>query len=179
MNKYTWIVSIFLLLLAGYVAAGPYITVSEIKSGIVDQDSERLSENIDFPSLRQNLKEQLNAMLMKDAVTELDDNPFGALAIGLASKFMDGMVDTFVTPSGLATMMQGNKPDQSSQGSDTSTQPKKEDLFKDATYSYDSLDKCSVWVHNEDGDKVRFVLKREGVSWKLVNIVLPIDESTT
>jgi hypothetical protein len=52
------------------------------------------------------MKEQVNAVMIKDAASELEDNPFGALAIGFASKLVGGMVDSFVTPSGLANLME-------------------------------------------------------------------------
>jgi hypothetical protein len=32
-----------------------------------------------------------------------------------------------------------------------------------------------VWVPNDTGGETRFVLKRDGLSWKLVNIVIPMD----
>ena len=152
-------VGIILVLVVGYVAAGPYFTVSAIKTGIVEQDSEKLSENIDFPTLRQNLKDQLNAAMMKNAATELQDDPFAALAAGLATKVVDGIVDSFVTPSGLAAIMEGNEPSkspESSSGGDSSP-PNKDDLFKNARFSYDSMSKFSIWVPNGKGEETRFV----------------------
>ena len=82
MKKGVWAIGLILLAIVGYVAAGPYLTISEIKTAVVEQDSEKLSNNIEFPTLRQNLKDQLNAVMMKNVVTELVDNPFAALAVG-------------------------------------------------------------------------------------------------
>ncbi len=175
MKKVVWPIVIILVLVVGYVAAGPYLTVSAIKSGIVEQDSEKLSENIEFPTLRQNLKEQLNAAMMKNAATELKDNPFAALAAGLATKMVDGIVDSFVTPSGLAAIMEGKKPSKND-GTEITTPPKKDDLFKNARFSYDSISQFSIWVPNDKGEEARFVLRRDGFSWKLVNLFIPIDK---
>ncbi|MCI5218995.1 MAG: DUF2939 domain-containing protein [Candidatus Electrothrix sp. LOE2] len=175
MKKIVWVAGVVLVLIVGYVAAGPYLTVSAIKTGIVEKDSEKLSENIEFPTLRQNMKEQLNATMMKNAATELKDNPFAALAAGFATKMVDGIVDSFITPSGLAALMEGKKPSQG-KNSDNTTQPKKDDLFKNARYSYDSMSKFSIWVPNDKGGEARFVLNRGGISWKLVNLVIPMDE---
>lgn len=47
-------------------------------------------------------------------------------------------------------------------------------LFKDARYSYDSPDRFSVWVGNDKGVEIRYVLVRTGISWKLGNIVIPV-----
>ena len=63
MRKSFWIIAPLLIAGMGYVAAGPLITISQIKSGIEEQDSEKLSDNIDFPVLRQNMKDQFNAVI--------------------------------------------------------------------------------------------------------------------
>ena len=174
-------IGLVLILAGGYVAAGPYLTVSAIKDGVVEKDSEKLSENIDFPALRQNMKDQLNAQMMQHEESELKYNPLVALAAGFASKMVDGIVDAFITPSGLAKMMEGKKPDiQKSKNSEGTTtineEPEKEDLFKDARYSYDSLSKFSIYVPNDKGEEARFLLKRQDISWKLVSIEIPMNK---
>jgi len=177
MKKITWIIISLLVVIAGYVAAGPFLTAYSIRTALVEQDTEKLSENINFPELRQNVKEQFRAIMVKKASTELQDNPFAALANGFAAKMADGVVDTVVTPSGLASLMEGKKPSKPSNEDSNSTSPsKKENLLKNARYSYDSMSKFSIWVPNNKGSELRFVLKREGLSWKLVNVVLPIDK---
>lgn len=182
MKKNILIAGLLLVVVGGYVAAGPYLTVSAIKDGIVEKDSEKLSDNIDFPALRQNMKDQLNAQVMQNATTELKDNPFAALAAGFASKMVDGIVDAFITPSGLAKIMEGKKPDVKKSNNDKNTEakndaPKKEDLFKNATYSYDSTSKFSIYVPNDKGEEARFLLKRQDFSWKLVSIEIPMNKS--
>ncbi len=175
-TKIAWVlVAVILVSIFGYVATGPFITFSSIKTGIVEKDSEKLSENIDFPALRQNIKEQFNASMIKNASEELEGNFLSIIAVGLASKFVDEVVDLLLTPSGLTTFMEGKK---SGKGDDKSITPtfKKDELFKNVRYSYDSLSKFSIWVTNEMEEEIRFVLKREGFSWKLVNIVIPINE---
>jgi len=177
MKKGIWVViGLVLAAVAGYVAAGPYITLSEIRAGFVEQNSEKLSENIDFPTLRQNMKEQFNAVLMKNAATELKDDAFAAIGTALATELVDGIVDSIVTPSGLVGMMEGKNPFESIIGeTSVNITPKKEDLFKNARYSYDSMSKFSVWIPNDKGEEGRFVLKRDGLSWNLVNLVLPMN----
>lgn len=174
MKKIILLAGVIILLVVGYVAAGPYLTVSAIKTGIVEKDSEKLSENIDFKALRQNLKDQLNVEILKNAATGMKGNPFAALAAGFATKMVDGMVDSFVTPSGLASVMEGKKlhKNQGKNNTDSSAL-KKDELFKNASFSYDSISKFSIYVPDQDGKETRFILKRDGLSWKLVNIMLP------
>ena len=65
MKRIGSIVVLFVIIIVGYVTAGPFITIYQIKSGVEDQDSDKLSEHIDFTTLRTNLKEQLNVLVVK------------------------------------------------------------------------------------------------------------------
>jgi len=178
MKQVLLIFGTILVLLVGYVAAGPYMTVSAIKTGMTDQESEKLSENIEFPVLRQNLKDQLNVAMMKNTASNQEENPFAILMMGLGKTRVEGIVDSFVTPSGLAALMEGKKPSKDKTGERSSSPPKKDDLFKNARFAYDSTSKFSIWVPNEEGGEVRFVLLRYDLSWKLANIIAPMDENS-
>lgn len=162
------------LILAGYVAAGPYIAVAAIKDGIADNDADKLAENIDFPVLRQNIKDQLNASAKAESDMSSENNIFSALMSGFKAKLIDNMVDSIITPEGLANLMAGKK--SLSDTSSTSSGPareRKDDVFKDARFTYDSLDSFSIWVPNTKNGEMRLVLQRRGLSWKLVNMTLP------
>ena len=94
--------------LFGYIATGPFLTLQGIKNGIESADMESLSDNVDFPVLRQNLKDQLNAQL-SSTLTEDSDNWGTKLASGFATLFTDKLVDNFVTPAGLSKLLSGKK----------------------------------------------------------------------
>lgn len=181
MKKWIAVGLVFLVGIIGYVAAGPYLTISKIKTGIVERDSEILADNIEFSALRQSLKEQLNSVMITNMASEVKDNPFAALAAGFATKMVDGVVDAYITPTGLARIMEGKKPNMKmvsgNPGMETGSlsNSNKDELFTNARYTYDSMSKFSIWVPNEKGEEARFVLKREGISWKLVNMIVPID----
>jgi len=184
MKKAVALVALLAVAIVGYVAAGPHLTLHQIKRAIKEQDSEKLAQNIDFPILRQNVKEQLNVIIMKQTFSQMGENPFAALALDFVSKLIDGMVDSFVTPPGLANLMEGKKPQQEATTEGSEAIPaqsidEKRELFKDARYTYDSTSKFSVWVTVNEGEKItgekiRFVLTRDGLKWKLSNIVIPI-----
>ena len=177
MRTFVFLASAALLLVVAYLAAGPYIAISEIKKAVAEQDSERLAEKIDFSMLRQDLKEQLRAKGIAMAVNEAQSNPLAALVAGLATTMVDGVVDSFVTPAGLASLMGGEKrSNQTSRRSEASSPREKDALFRNARYGYDSLSKFSAWVPTDDGKEVRFILQRDGLSWRLVKVVLPIGE---
>lgn len=72
-------------LFAIYVAAAPYITVYQMKSAAEDHDGEALSVHIEFPSVRQSLKDQMNAMFSKRMAedAEMKDSPFFGIGYGV------------------------------------------------------------------------------------------------
>lgn len=172
MKKALLLAAAITVVIVGVAAAGPFIAIHDIRGAIEEGDSERLSDRVDFPALRTSLKEQFNALIMKDAASELQGNPFAALGMAFASKLVDGMVDSFVTPAGLGNVMAGHKPQQdqgaASQDSSARAQP-----FQNARYTYDGLSKFSAWVRDEKGEEVRFVFTRNLWTWRLSNILVP------
>jgi hypothetical protein len=171
MKKLITIGAIALSLVITYVAAGPYLAFSEIKAGIAEQDSVKMSKNIDFPALRQNIKEQINAVMMQNATEASDENPFALIAAGIATAMTDKITESLITPTGLAAIMHGKFTGKESGASTQTTGRDK--LFKDEKLSFDSLDTFSARVKNENGDEFRIVLQREGIQWKMTNIILP------
>jgi len=174
MNKPVVFVGLVIVALVGYVAVGPLITIYQIRSAVEQEDSEKLSEYIDFPALRTNLKEQLNSELMKKAAAESKDKPFRALGLALAPKLVESIVDSFVTPSGISSLMAGKKPQQpgKEQQAQESDGRQRRELFKNSRYTYDSSSKFSLWVKDDKGEEIRFVLTRDVLSWKLSNIII-------
>lgn len=175
MKKLAWIFGSVFILIIGYIAAGPYLTIYFIKSAVTEKNPEKLAEYIDFPLLRQNLKDQLNAKVLTSAATELESSPLATLAAGLATKIVDGVVDTLITPNSLAKVMEGKNPTKASQTESTSQSEKKE-LFKDAKLSYDSINRFSILVPYDQGQEARFILVRNGLHWKLTNLIVPLED---
>jgi len=172
---------VLLAAFSGYFYASPYLTLRSIKKCVESGDAEQLSENVDFPILRKNLKEQLKVEMLKKTAKDLKDNPFKAFGVALASKFVDGIVETLVTPSGLTSLMEGKS--KQTEREEEKKQPRtskrrSKDLFPNASTGYDSLSKFSVRVPHEKGGEIRFVLTRSGLKWKLSNIVIPMNAVT-
>jgi hypothetical protein len=172
MKKLIIIALLFVIAFVGYIAAGPFIAIHQIKAGVNNQDSELLAENIDFPLLRSNLKEQVSAYFEKKAASKSKHKPLESLVLGIASKFADAAFDEVVTPSGIANLMEGKQPKQKQSGDEKSTKTKRQ-LFRNARHSLDSAHMFSIWVKDGKGDEIRFVLTRDGLSWKLTNIIIP------
>lgn len=160
-------------LLVGWAIASPYVVSTQMKSAAEARDGEALSEHIEFPTLRQNVKDQLNAGMAKEMVNEVESNPFAAMGAAFGAMMVEGMVDAFVTPASITEMMKGEAPNEArKQSSSEGAEPG--DSFKDAKLSYKSWDKFTIAVPAEDGKITSFVLQRRGLGWKLTNIVIPI-----
>lgn len=164
-------------LFAVYVVAAPFITVYQMKSAAENRDGETLSEYIEFPSVRQSLKDQLNALFAKKMVEDTENKLFAVLGAAFAGTMVDKVVDAYVTPAGITQLMAGNKPQPGAEQGDGSAgsaerKPLRK-LLADASMSYESLDKFVVTFKDEDGGEFKFVLRRRGISWKLTDIIIP------
>ncbi len=167
------IIAVVGVLFAGYVATAPYITVHQMKSAAESQDGEALSEYIEFPSVRQSLKDQMNAMFMKEMAKEkTKDNPFSALGAAFGGVIVEKMVDAYVTPAGISQLMAGEKPKSTEEGGPYSSFGR--EPLTDASMSYESVDKFVVKVKGGTGEEGKFVLRRRGIGWKLTEIIVPI-----
>ncbi|MBC6904812.1 DUF2939 domain-containing protein [Saccharophagus sp. K07] len=175
MKKLFILVVVLLLSLGGYIVAGPYITVSAIQSGIAENNPEKLERYIDFIELRKNIKAQLIAK-MEESDRESEKNIFSSLMSGIKAKLVESMVESLITPKGLANLVEGRNAVKSLTADDPTPKQneaeEKENIFKDARFTYDSVDSFSIRVPTEGNEEIRFVLQRQGISWKLVNLIL-------
>ncbi len=163
------------VLVLGYVFATPYITAYQMKVAAEAQDGEALSEFVDFPALRQSLKDQMGVMLIKEmSEGAKGDNPLSTIGTAFASMIVKGILDAYVTPAGLMELMKGRKPDSESDGGEAIGQPPS-DPFSDISLSYESFSKFSIITRDrETGLEVKFILRRRGIQWKLTEVILPI-----
>lgn len=152
------------VVLLTYVALGPFIAIHEIKAGIESQDSEKLGEYVDFPALRENLKQQFDAYLIQSNAPD-QSNPFGALAAVIGQEVVGHMIDSAVTPAGLATISTGGK-------AQPSGGPRLEPFYN-AHYRYESTSRFSALIRDDTGGETRFVFRRYWISWKLSNVIIP------
>ena len=168
--------AITLALFATYIMAAPFFTVYQIQSAAEKNDGEALSEYIDFPSVRQSLKDQINVMFAKEILADEDmrDNPFAALGTAFAGVMLDKMLDAYVTPAGITQLMAGENPQSGTeQGGDSDSGSERKPL-KDASMSYKSIDKFVVKVEGAHGGEVEFILRRQGINWKITEVIIPL-----
>lgn len=164
------------VLLLGYMFATPYITVNQMKAAVKNHDADALSVHVDFPALRQNLKDQLNANILDNISSENADeeNQFAAFGAALGGMMAERMIDTIVTPAGMTRMMENQQFGVEGTG-DTSADRIEKEPFADAVMSYESFNKFVVTLpESESGKEVKYIFSRRGMGWKLSDIMLPL-----
>lgn len=167
------VLTILLLGMGGFAFASPYIALNGLRSALDTGDSEEISNRVDFPLLRQNMKSQLLGVLEKEVGTASEDNPFAALASGVASVMVDETLDALVTPAGIARLVAGDRAIAARGPGDEQSQSTRRNLLNEARIVHESLDRVSVFVPNDFGNEIRIVMDRDGLTWKLTNVVIP------
>ena len=178
MKKWIIVVLALLLLLGGYVAAGPYLAINGIRTALAEQDTGKLERYVDFPALRVSLRAQAEDALARRAGAGVQSNLFGAIALSVANSMLGTGVDTMVTPLGIGALLQGRSMWKQSIGDtlngDTYGKPVPADPLKTATHHYESPSRFTATIQNEAGQPVVFVFKRKGLTWKLADVKLPL-----
>jgi len=176
---------------ATWFVLSPILAVNGLRDAIERADAAALEERVDFPALRQGFKDQINAAMLARSGIDAAENPLGAFAVGLAAKLADGMVDAFVTPSGLALLSRGRRP-LLPPGAPPVLAPRDEALedpapapeadtesrrpFANARIERESFDRFSMHVPDEHGRELRFGFRRHGLRWKLERVSFPLDD---
>lgn len=161
------------VLLISYAVAAPYLTVERMKSAAQAQDSQALAAYIDSPRLRSSLKDQMNLRFAQQLQHSTNDShgAFAHFSMALTSMMVDKVVDAYLSPTGLRTLMSGYRPalEFDSFGEDL----KKPSPFQGAKMSYLSFSRFAVTLQEPEGKNTQFILRRSGLSWKLADIRLP------
>lgn len=158
--------------------ASAFLAVHWLKEAIRSGDSVQLQECVEFPTLRQNLKDQVNAKLeadaQKKAAEKPDDNFSPKFVSFVAGVIAEKIIDAIVTPKGISRLAEGK-----SLASENGARDRlSEGFFPEARYTLDDHRTLSIWFRHEDGTKARWILSRSDLSWRLTNIILS-DEALT
>lgn len=135
-----------MLFLAAY-AGSPFLAAHDFVEAARSADADKLEASVDFSSVREALKSQLNAKFTQKALTdpEMKGNPFVGLGMMLVPAVVDKVVDAYVTPQGIAAIVQGRKV-----SLDKADRQGFELTNIDYSYDYISLDRFRVKVRAKD-----------------------------
>lgn len=153
------------VVICGYLYATPYIALNNIKKAAQAGNSDTVSKYIDYPSVRQSFKDQMNAYMLKEMAKHYNDG-FAALGTMLASTMVDKMIDGIVTPEGMTMMMQGKNLKDSAKDSVQQEESSIQDEHQpDYKSGYTSLNDFEMLIEDQDKAKeVKVLMVRDGLS---------------
>lgn len=174
-------VIIIVIAILAYLYASPYLALKNLKSAAQQNDIESVSHYIDYPSVRQSLKEQLNAYMLKE-LRQDKNNEFAKLGSMLASSMTDTLLDAVITPTGIGLMLQGKNLNPSHMPAQTSSQNSDEKPGKttekvEYKMYYTSFNRFVINVKNTErhDQRVQVIMQREGLNWKITQLIIPLD----
>ena len=176
------IIAIVLLIFA-FVYTSPYLAIYQIRQALKNEDSAALAAYVDFPSVRQGIKDPLNTELVKKSPEHAQASEGGFAAFG--ALLASSMVDVMVSLQGIAMLLQGKKlkeslpfqtqPEQSEQQQTQAGAQAKEKLSYRGKYQ--SFNRFVVQIqYPYPKPPVTVTMQRQGLSWKVTQIVLPIEQ---
>jgi hypothetical protein len=104
------VVAVLVILgLAAYLVS-PLFYVSSLKGAFLAGDSSKLADLVDFPALRDSLKEEFATILTQQTKESSDSNqsPFAALSAFVGPVFLNRAVDLYCTPEAIAGFVKKN-----------------------------------------------------------------------
>ena len=142
-----------------WIYKGPEITVSNIQTAMQEGDIPKLRENIDFPSLRSNIKVRMAREVSR--ATRVDGTSFGIGMELISGALLDKVIGQVVTPEWLvgAGMFSGSQ----------EREELNEKLRGNKKTHFKSLNKANLTLSHESGDLI-LIFEREGLRWILVDI---------
>lgn len=166
-----------LVIFAIYLYASPYIALYNIKNAVEQKDADKLSGYIDFPSVKQSIKDQVKAAMVEELTVNDEQDGFEALGTMLAAAMIDPLVDGLVTPDGVALMFQGQKLDFDSSNDSSEDKAKINNEDIDYKAGYLSFNRFKVQIIDADNsdESLDVIMHRDGLSWKVTRISFPLD----
>ncbi len=169
---------LLVLLLAGWLAAGPYLAIRGIQRALEARDVSRLAPHVDYPALRGSIKAQVEDRIARGMAGRFGDSAAGAMAGSLAGMLSDSAVEAMVSPVGIAILLQGHALKQRATGElepdgGIGAAPLPYDPLANARTRFESPARFVATVDSADGKPVAFVFQLQGLRWRLTDIRLP------
>lgn len=162
-------------------AAAPVLAGQALIRAAKAGDVGKLEQLVDFPALRDSLKDELNAELTHRLREDprVAESGLGGLGMMLAPMLLSGAVDAVVTPQGVAAMVRsGEAPDptnrtppMTAEQDAVATPDDSDDLHQ--SWGYRDLDTFAVTLTRKDqpSESLALLLERRGLfRWQLAGV---------
>jgi len=94
----------------GFVYASPYIALNNLKRAADARDAQTVNQYVDFPALRESLKQQVTGLLTRRLDAQGNGNPLAAIGAMIGVALIGPLVDAYATPDGVAALLNGMPP---------------------------------------------------------------------
>ncbi|WP_460901810.1 DUF2939 domain-containing protein [Paraburkholderia jirisanensis] len=114
-GRFTRSMAIALVILAivaalAFAYASPYIALERLKRAADARDAQTVNQYVDFPALRDSLKQQLVGLLQRRLEGSGHGNPLAAIGAMIGVAVIGPLVDAYATPDGVAALLNGMPP---------------------------------------------------------------------
>lgn len=168
---------LILVLLAAY-AAYPYLALYRLGEALRVQDQDAVEAKVDWPKLRQGIKDDVNAALVAKVKPEEGD-ALAAFGIALAGKLAGPVVDAAVTPAGLAAVAAADRPTLTTLATQvyvSNSADRSLPRLVQSGFGGPTVFEATVMPRGATGeaDAIRLRFELEGGYWMLTRIHLPV-----
>jgi hypothetical protein len=94
----------------GFGYASPYMALNSLKRAADARDAQTVNEYVDFPALRESLKQQVTGILSRRLDAHGSGNPLAAIGAMIGVALIGPLVDAYATPDGVAALLNGIPP---------------------------------------------------------------------
>jgi hypothetical protein len=181
-KRKVWLGAAALCTLVALYLAYPYHTLQRLEDALESGDRAALERLIDWHSLRDGLKDDLNTLAARALAEQAapGGDPQAALGMGIAAMFMPVLVqrtvDTYVTPAGIAELMRRQPAREPDEGG---ASPAENWRFEVHGAYFAGPASFRFEFSNPDDPRPEpaiGVLELQGLTWRLTRLILPIED---
>jgi hypothetical protein len=185
--KYIFIIVVFSLLLSGLaIYLMPVVAYYHVELAIAEKNPGKLASHMDVAEVRKNLKLQKGERIIRDVKKEGDKGPFQPSLVDLSIQWTalqsDAAIDEAISTEGFYVSLWGRKadirkPDPIRPLPEQSSYELIKRLLAYSSFHYSSGSRFVVQVKDDKNRYVgylTFVFTREGLHWRLSNVILPL-----
>lgn len=155
----------------GWWYESPWWTLGQMRDAARAGDAQKLSQYVDYPALREDLKGDLRRSLTMEMVSRKQDG-FAMIGSAIAMAMIDPLIDAMVTPEGVQAIF-----DQRKRVGSSDNKPKIPVASNNPII--DRMGFNEFKVRDKDPKKGALVFKQSGLGWKLSGLDLPANDSTS
>jgi hypothetical protein len=192
------LVFLFLVILAVFAGVyfHPYLAFYNVQTAVDSQNTQKLSQWVDYSGLQQDVKSQLDAQWGEVSATKIDNTPYAKSAGLVGRAQVDKMTNALVTPEAVMGFARGETGLIGSWARESSKAPAVGDkgpsanlgfnmdsvsqvldsvkgVLAQGEFRYAGLNSFVATIKTIDGESLDFRYERKGIDWKLSGITLP------